>query len=115
MQRQAGGTNDRRRRERVVAAGKPPIVNGSSEERMRVGCGSATIGMFARQWLGKVDDVVVVDDHITGVLSEHPAGKLLRVRATGIRINGRRSTPGRYFQVARGRAQDGAARIFPIR
>jgi 6-hydroxynicotinate reductase len=70
------------------------------EERMRVGCGSATIGMFAKQWFGKVDEVVVVDDHITGVLSEHQAGKLLGVRETGIKLKGRRSTPGRYFQVA---------------
>ena len=84
----------------AVAAGQPPVVNGQREERMRVGCGSATIGMFAKQWHGKVDDVVVVDDHITGVLSEHQAGKLLGVRETGIRINGRRSTAGRYFQVA---------------
>lgn len=84
----------------TVAAGKPPVVNGQSEERMRVGCGSATIGMFAKQWFGKVDEVVVVDDHITGVLSEHQAGKMLGVRETGIAIHGRRSTPGRYFQVA---------------
>ena len=83
-----------------VAAGQPPIVNGQREERMRVGCGSATIGMFAKQWFGKVDDVVVVDDHITGVLSEHQAGKMLGVRETGVFIKGRRSTPGRYFQVA---------------
>jgi len=54
----------------VVQAGYPPIVNGVAEERMRVGCGSATIGMFAKQWHGKVDEVVVVDDHITGVLSD---------------------------------------------
>ncbi len=85
----------------VVQAGKPPIVDGSQEERMRVGCGSATIGMFAKQWFGKVDEVVVVDDHITGVLSEHQAGKLLGVPETGIKLKGRRSTPGRYFQVAR--------------
>ena len=52
----------------IVQADKPPIVNGASEERMRVGCGSATIGMFAKQWFGKIDEVVVVDDHITGVL-----------------------------------------------
>jgi hypothetical protein len=84
----------------VVQAGKPPVVNGVLEERMRVGCGSATIGMFARQWFGKVDEVVVVDDHITGVLSEHQAGKYLGVPDTGIRIKGRRSTPGRYFRVA---------------
>jgi len=84
----------------LVQAGHPPLVDGAREERMRVGCGSATIGMFARQWFGKVDDVVVVDDHITGVLSEHQAGKLLGVRETGIKLKGRRSTPGRYFQVA---------------
>jgi 6-hydroxynicotinate reductase len=84
----------------VVQAGKPPIVDTVQEERMRVGCGSATIGMFAKQWFGKVDEVVVVDDHITGVLSEHQAGKLLGVPETGIKLKGRRSTPGRYFQVA---------------
>ena len=84
----------------VVQAGHPPIVNGVAEERMRVGCGSATIGMFAKQWHGKVDEVVVVDDHITGVLSEHQAGKLLDIADTGIKMKGRRSTPGRYFQVA---------------
>jgi 6-hydroxynicotinate reductase len=84
----------------VVQANQPPIVDSVREERMRVGCGSATIGMFAKQWFGKVDEVVVVDDHITGVLSEHQAGKLLGVPETGIRMKGRRSTPGRYFQVA---------------
>ncbi|MDX7949944.1 6-hydroxynicotinate reductase [Lichenihabitans sp. Uapishka_5] len=84
----------------VVQSGRPPQVNGAVEERMRVGCGSATIGMFAKQWLGLVDEVVVVDDHITGVLSEHQAGKLLGIPDTGLKMKGRRSTPGRYFQVA---------------
>ncbi len=84
----------------IVQAGKAPIVDGHREERMRVGCGSATIGMFASQWQGLVDEVVVVDDHITGVVSEHQAGKVLGWPDTGIRILGRRSTPGRYFQVA---------------
>jgi hypothetical protein len=84
----------------IVQAGEAPIVNGIREQLMRVGCGSATIGMFATQWAPHVDEVVVVDDHITGVLSEHQAGKLLGMQPTGIRIKGRRSTPGRYFQVA---------------
>lgn len=84
----------------VVKAGAAPVINGVVEQRMRVGCGSATIGMFAKQWFGHVDDVVVVDDHITGVLSEHQAGKVLCVQPSGISIKGRRSTPGRYFQVA---------------
>lgn len=88
------------RTEVIVQAGQAPIINGQAERLMRVGCGSATIGMFAKQWLDHVDDVVVVDDHITGVLSEHEAGKQLNVPPTGIKIKGRRSTPGRYFQVA---------------
>ncbi len=84
----------------VVQAGRPPVIGGAIEHRMRVGCGSATIGMFASQWRGLVDEVVVVDDHITGVVSEHQAGKVLGWEDTGIRILGRRSTPGRYFKVA---------------
>ena len=84
----------------VLQAGRAPIVDGTPERRMRVGCGSAAIGIFAQQWHGHVDEVIVVDDHITGVLSEHQAGKCLDVPPTGIRVRGRRSTPGRYFQVA---------------
>ena len=64
----------------VVQAGNAPIVNGVPEERMRVGCGSATIGMFAKQWHGKVDEVVVVDDHITGVLSRASGRQAARHR-----------------------------------
>lgn len=84
----------------IVQAGKAPIVNGIEEQRMRVGCGSATIGIFAKQWYGHVDEVVVVDDHITGVLSEHQAGRCLDMPPSGIKMKGRKSTPGRYFQVA---------------
>jgi hypothetical protein len=84
----------------TVAAGRAPLVDGRPEERMRVGCGSATVGIFARQWLGHVDEVIVLDDHITGVLSEHQAGRVLGMPPAGIRVRGRRSTPGRYFQVA---------------
>jgi hypothetical protein len=84
----------------TVQAGEAPVINGAREERMRVGCGSATIGIFARQWHGHVDEVIVVDDHITGVLSEHQAGRFLGLSPAGIRVRGKKSTPGRYFQVA---------------
>ena len=84
----------------VVAADRAPVVDGVEEKRMRVGCGSAAIGIFAPQWAGHLDEVVVIDDHITGVLSEHQAGKFLDMAPTGIRLRGRKSTPGRYFQVA---------------
>lgn len=84
----------------IVQAGKAPIVDGRPEQRMRVGCGSATVGIFAKQWLGHVDEVIVVDDHITGVLTEHQAGVCLDMKPAGIRVRGRKSTPGRYFKVA---------------
>jgi len=84
----------------VIQAGRAPVVNGIEEKRMRVGCGSAAIGIFAKQFYGVADEVVVVDDHITGVLTEHQAGRCLDMRPSGIKMNGRKSTPGRYFQVA---------------
>ncbi|MCW5235743.1 6-hydroxynicotinate reductase [Verminephrobacter eiseniae] len=84
----------------LLQAGRAPIVNGVAEQRMRVGCGSAVIGIFARQCCGHADEVVVVDDHITGVLTEHQAGRCLGMKPSGIRMRGRKSTPGRYFQVA---------------
>lgn len=86
-----------------VRTGAAPVVDGTPKERMRLGCGSATIGMFASQWQGLMDKVVVVDDHITGVVSAHQAGKVPGWPGTGIRIRigGHRSTPGRYFKAAR--------------
>ncbi|RWI03255.1 6-hydroxynicotinate reductase [Mesorhizobium sp.] len=99
----------------IVEAGKPPVIDGKLEHRMRVGCGSATIGMFATQWRGLVDEVVVVDDHITGVVSEHQAGKVLGWQDTGIKIIGRRSTPGRYFKVSEpGRGWGGTSISDPL-
>ena len=89
-----GGTTVR------VQAGRAPVVDGVEERRMRVGCGSATIGIFAQQFKDLVDEVVVVDDHITGVLTEHQAGRCLDMRPAGLKVRGRKSTPGRYFQVA---------------
>jgi hypothetical protein len=84
----------------LIQAGRAPIVNGMQEQRMRVGCGSAAVGIFARQFAGVADEVVVVDDHITGVLTEHQAGRCLDMPRSGIQMRGRKSTPGRYFQVA---------------
>lgn len=84
----------------VVQAGAAPIVDGVPERRMRIGCGSAAIGIFAQQLALHVDEAVVVDDHITGVLTEHQAGRCLDMAPSGLRVRGRKSTPGRYFQVA---------------
>lgn len=94
-----------------LRAGHAPIIDGEPDTLMRVGCGSATIGMFAIEWRDLVDEVVVVDEHITGVLTEHQAGAVLGMEPSGIALRGRRSTPGRYFQVAQSGAGWGGTSI----
>ncbi len=99
----------------AVQAGRAPIVNGVEEQRMRVGCGSATIGIFAKQFWGLADEVAVVDDHITGVLTEHQAGRCLGMAAFGPEdtrpARARRGVTSRWPI----RAPAGAAPTSPIR
>ncbi len=80
-----------------LALGKPPIVDGKSEERMRAGCGSAVSGLFAPYLARAADEVIILDGHITALFSEHAAGKFVGKVRSGIRITGRKSTDGRYF------------------
>lgn len=80
-----------------LSLGKPPKVNGQVEERMRVGCGSATTGLFAPYMFNAADEVIVLDGHITGIFSEHPSGRYLNKTRSGISIKGQKSTDGRYF------------------
>jgi hypothetical protein len=77
--------------------GQAPIINGSAAGAMKVGCGSATIGLFAKNLLEAADDVIVVDSQITGQLSRHAAGLAAGAKPTGIELIFRESTPGRYF------------------
>ncbi|MCX8109784.1 MAG: 4Fe-4S dicluster domain-containing protein [Syntrophorhabdaceae bacterium] len=80
-----------------ISLGRPPVVNGQIEERMRVGCGSATTGLFAPYMYNAADEVIILDGHITGLFSEHPSGRYLNKMRSGISIKGQKSTEGRYF------------------
>jgi 6-hydroxynicotinate reductase len=80
-----------------IALGKAPRVDGASEERMRVGCGSAVSGLFAPYMAAAADEVIVLDGHITGLFSEHPAGRHIGKVRSGVSIIGQKSTDGRYF------------------
>ena len=64
---------------------------------MRVGCGSATLGLFAPLLKSAADEVIILDSHITSMMSEHAAGRFVGARPSGIRLRFRMSTPGRYF------------------
>jgi NAD-dependent dihydropyrimidine dehydrogenase PreA subunit len=80
-----------------IRIGEAPVINGVQEKLMRVGCGSATIGLFAPYMLRIADEIIVLDGHITGLFSEHPAAKYLGKERSGIYIKGDKSTEGRYF------------------
>ncbi len=83
----------------TVQVGRPPLIDGRQVAKMRVGCGSATLGIFAPLLKEAADEVVVLDAHVTGLLSRHVAGNYVGVRPTGVELVFRESTPGRYFGV----------------
>lgn len=80
-----------------LQVGQRPVINGQEDERMRIGCGSATVGLFARQLSRVVDEAIILDYHVVGLLSEHLAGEDVGMTWSGCVPNARRSTRGRYF------------------
>ncbi len=80
-----------------LQVGKRPVIDGKEDERMRIGCGSATVGLFARQFSQVVDEAIVLDFHVVGLLSEHAAGEYVGMKWSGVVPNARKSTRGRYF------------------
>lgn len=80
-----------------MEVGKPAIINGVEDTKMRVGCGSATIGLFARDLVNAVDEAIILDHHVVGLFSEHLAGAEVGKVWSGVVPNARKSTRGRYF------------------
>jgi 6-hydroxynicotinate reductase len=80
-----------------VQVGQRPVIDGKTDSVMRVGCGSATLGLFANLFKDVADEVIVLDSHLTGLMSEHAAGLYAGVRPSGVRLRFKQSTPGRYF------------------
>ena len=93
--------------------GCAPIIDGQKERLMRVGCGSATIGMFASKLSKVVDEAIILDYHVIGLLSEHLAGKEVGMEYSGVVPYGTKSTVGRYFGV-HGHGWGGTEVINPI-
>jgi len=96
-----------------IALHEPPKIDGIFEERMRPGCGSAVSGLFAPYMAAAADEVIVLDGHITGLFSEHPAGRESGKARSGVSITGQKSTDGRYF-LAKGAGWGGTAINEPL-
>ncbi|MFO7461063.1 MAG: hypothetical protein R6X07_10600, partial [Desulfatiglandales bacterium] len=80
-----------------IQVGQPPVIDGLKPENMRVGCGSATLGLFSPLLKGAADEAIILDSHLTGLMSEHAAGRFAGAKASGVKLKFRASTPGRYF------------------
>jgi len=80
-----------------MQAGKAPIINGVQEKKMRIGCGSATVGLFARLMKESVDECIVIDHHVIGLFTEHLAGDAVGMTWSGVVPNANKSSRGRYF------------------
>ena len=79
-----------------LQVGRSPVVNGVEDTKMRVGCGGACCGLFAQHLVKVVNEAIILDHHITGLLTKHPAGAEL-MPFSGVEPVGRYATPGRYF------------------
>jgi NAD-dependent dihydropyrimidine dehydrogenase PreA subunit len=80
-----------------LQVGQAPIIDGELMHKMRVGCGSASMGLFTPIFQEAADEVIVLDSHITGLFTEHEAGKFAGAPYSGLALAARKSTPGRYF------------------
>lgn len=79
-----------------LQVGKSPIINGTVDDKMRVGCGGACCALFAKALAPLIDEAIILDHHITGLFTRHPAGAELKPYS-GVTPVGRLATAGRYF------------------
>ena len=79
-----------------IQVGKPPSIDGVIAQKMRPTCGGG-VGGISPLFKGIVDEVIIPDANVTGLMSNHPGGKEAGFPPSGIYPVGTPSTPGRYF------------------
>lgn len=79
-----------------LQVGEHPVIDGEVDDKMRVGCGGACCGLFARSLAPLIDEAIILDHHITGLFTKHPAGAEQKPYS-GVTPVGRLATAGRYF------------------
>jgi 6-hydroxynicotinate reductase len=79
-----------------IRVGEPPEIDGVVAEKMRPTCGGG-VGGISPLFKGVVDEVIIPDCNVTGLMSLHPGGQETGFKFSGITPVGRPSTSGRYF------------------
>jgi len=79
-----------------IRVGEPPAIDGIVAEKMRPTCGGG-VGGIAPHFKGIVDEVIIPDANVTGLMSLHPGGQEAGFKFSGITPVGTPSTPGRFF------------------
>jgi NAD-dependent dihydropyrimidine dehydrogenase PreA subunit len=79
-----------------IQVGKPPSIEGVIADKMRPTCGGG-VGGIAPLFKGIVDEVIIPDANVTGLMSHHPGGREAGFTPSGICPVGTPSTPGRFF------------------
>ena len=79
-----------------IQVGKAPVIDGVLAEKMRPACGSQ-VGSLSSVFKGVVDELIILDGAITGLMTEHVGSEEADLPRSGITPIGRKSTPGRYL------------------
>ena len=79
-----------------IQVGQTPVIDGIVAKRMRPACGSQ-VGSLSWVFKGIVDELVILDGAITGLMTEHVGSEEVGLPYSGIAPIGKKSTPGRYL------------------
>jgi 6-hydroxynicotinate reductase len=79
-----------------IQVGEAPVIDGILAAKMRPACGSQ-VGSLSWVFKGVVDELIILDAAITGLMTEHVGSEEADLPRSGITPIGSKSTPGRYL------------------
>lgn len=73
-----------------LAVGQKPVIDGVRDERRRIGCGGAACQLNAEHFRGAADEIIVMDQHLTGYMRKPASDVPWEVESvTGLRMRHR--------------------------
>ncbi len=73
-----------------LAVGEKPVIDGEQDQRRRIGCGGAATQLNIEHFRGAADEVIIMDQHLTGYLRKPASDTPWEVESiTGIKMRHR--------------------------